>query len=95
MSTYLRLLRYVKPHLGIFGMAIGCMAVFSLFGGIELSAIFPLADRLLTDGTIPSPAWLPEWLRGVVECFNTVEPLQILTIGAITIPIYFLLKGIL
>lgn len=95
MSTYLRLLRYVKPHLGIFGMAVGCMAVFSLFGGIELSAIFPLADRLLTDGTIPSPAWLPAWLRGVVEWFNTVEPMKILTVGAIFIPIYFLLKGIL
>ena len=67
MSTYLRLLRYLRPHLAVLGVAIGCMAVSSLLGSVQLGAIFPLADRIVTDKAIPSPAWLPGWLAGIVQ----------------------------
>ena len=94
MSTYLRLLRYLKPHLGIFGVAVACMLVSSLLGGVGIGAIFPLADRIITDSAIPTPAWLPVWLRSLVDWFNAVQPLKLLTIMAAAIPFLFLLKGL-
>ncbi len=94
MSTYLRLLRYLKPHVGVFGLALGCMAVSSLLNGVQLGAIFPLADRIVTNKAIPTPAWLPGWVVGIVNWLNGIEPLTMLTVFAATIPILFFLKGL-
>ena len=93
MSTYLRLLRYLRPHLRTFWLAMSCMVVTSMLGGIQLGAIFPLADRIVTNKTIPIPGWLPAWLVGVVQWLNTIEPRTMLTAFAIAIPILFLVKG--
>lgn len=94
MSTYFRLVRYLKPHFGVLGMAIGCMAVSSLLNGIQLGAIFPLADRIITDRTIPTQPWFPGWLAWLVEWFNAVEPRTMLTVFALAIPVLFSLKGL-
>ncbi|MBI4342751.1 MAG: ATP-binding cassette domain-containing protein, partial [Candidatus Omnitrophica bacterium] len=84
----------MKPHLGVFSLAVACMAVSSLLGGIQLGAIFPLADRIVTNKAIPTPPWLPGWLRGVVEWLNTIEPGTMLTVFAIAIPLLFFIKGL-
>ena len=94
MSTYWRLVRHLKPHLGVFGIAIACMAVSSLLNGVQLGALFPLADRIVTNQAIPSPAWLPAWLGGIVAWFNAMSPMALLTLIAVTIPFLFLLKGV-
>ena len=94
MSTYLRLLRYLKPHLGVFGLAVLYMGLSSLLGGVQLGAVFPLADRIVTDKAIPSPAWLPGWLAALVAWLNAVEPMPLTTVIAVAIPILFVLKGL-
>lgn len=94
MSTYVRLLRYLKPHLKVFGLAIACMAVSSLLSGIQLGALFPLADRIVTNRAIPVAAWFPEWLVGLVNWLNTIPPLSMLTMLAVVIPFLFLFKGL-
>ena len=94
MTTYLRLLRYLKPHLGLFGIAVGCMIVSSVLGGIQLGAIIPLADRIMTNQTIPIPEWLPGWLAGIVGWLNGTERITALTAFAIAIPVLFFLKGL-
>ena len=94
MSTYLRLLRYLKPHLGVFGLAVLYMGLSSLLGGIQLGAVFPRADRIVTDKAIPSPAWLPGWLGALVAWLNAVEPMPLATVIAVAIPILFVLKGL-
>ena len=94
MSTYLRLLRYLRPHLGVFGLAILCMGFSSLLGGVQLGAVFPLADRIVTNKAIPSPAWLPGWLAALVAWLNAVEPIPMTTVIAVVIPILFVLKGL-
>src|SRR3989338_7900567 len=93
MSTYLRLVRYLKPHLAVFGLAIGCMAVSSLLGGIQLGAIFPLADRIVTNKAIPIPGWLPGWLAAGVGWVNAADPQTLLTWFALTIPVLFLVRA--
>jgi subfamily B ATP-binding cassette protein MsbA len=94
MSTYFRLLRFLKPHLGVFGIAIGCMGVSSLLNGVQLGALIPLADRILTNQTIPAPDWLPGWMVGLVGWLNGIRPLTILTWFAVLIPVLFFLKGL-
>ena len=56
MSTYLRLIQYLRRHTRVFLSAVGCMLVSSVLGGIQLGAIFPLADRIITNKN-GSPAW--------------------------------------
>jgi len=94
MSTYWRLVRYLKPHLRVFGLAIGCMAVSSLLNGVQLGALFPLADRVVTDHAIPSPQWLPGWVQSLVAWLNGMSPMALLTLIAVAIPFLFLLKGL-
>jgi subfamily B ATP-binding cassette protein MsbA len=94
MSTYLRLLRYLRPHLSVFAIAVVCMAISSALGGIQLGAIFPLADRIVTNKAIPVPAWMPGWLSGIIQQFNAMEPIALLSVFALTIPFLFFFKGL-
>ena len=94
MSTYLRLVRYLKPHLSVFGIAIACMAVSSLLNGVQVGAIYPLADRIVTNKAIPSPAWLPGWMEHFVAWLNTIEPSTMATLIAVSIPLLFLLRAL-
>ncbi len=94
MSTYLRLLRFLRPHAGVFALAVGCMLISSLLNGLQLGALIPLADRILTDKTIPTPAWLPGWLEAFVRVLNDTPPNTLLIWFAVTIPFLFMLKGL-
>ncbi|PIQ83617.1 MAG: hypothetical protein COV75_06635 [Candidatus Omnitrophica bacterium CG11_big_fil_rev_8_21_14_0_20_63_9] len=94
MSTYVRLVRYLKPHLSVLGLAILCMAVSSLLGGLQLGAIFPLADRIVTNKAIPVASWMPGWLAGIVGWFNGADPRTMLTVFALAIPVLFFIKGL-
>jgi len=94
MATYFRLIRYLRPHLGVFSLAIGFMLLSSVLNGLQLGALFPLADRILTNRSIPTPEWLPQWLQGMVMWLNAVEPVKMLTAFALAIPGLFLLKGL-
>ena len=94
MSTYLRLLQYLRPHAAVFALAAVCMVVSSVLGGIQLGAIFPLADRIVTNKLIPSPVWLPGWLAWIVAWLNSVQPLTMATLFSVAIPILFFIKGL-
>ena len=94
MRTYFRLLRFLRPHLGIFGIAISCMLVSSVLGGVELGGLIPLADRIMSNQAIPAPAWLPGWIAGLIEWMNTADRLTLLTSFALAIPVIYLLKGL-
>ena len=94
MSTYLRLLRYLKPHLRVFGLAMVCMVISSVLGAIQLGPIYPIADRIITNQAIPTPAWLPGWLVDVVAWLNAVPPQAMLIMIAVGIPVLAFLKGL-
>ncbi|MBI4343815.1 MAG: hypothetical protein HY601_03255, partial [Candidatus Omnitrophica bacterium] len=94
MSHYFRLLKYLRPHLGVFGIATGCMLMSSLLDGIQLGAIIPLADRIVTDKAIPMPAWLPGWLQHFVAWLNGAPQMGLLTAMAVAIPFLFFIKAL-
>jgi len=84
----------LKPHLAVFGLAVAAVLVGGLLEWVQLGAIFPLADRVITNKAIPSPVWLPVWLAGVVTWLNSVSQARMVTGIAISIPILFSLKGL-
>jgi len=70
------------------------MLVSTLLNGIQLGALFPLADRIVTDKTIPAPEWLPGWLAAVVAWLNGIDQMVLVGAFAAAIPVLFLLKGL-
>ena len=94
MSRYTRLVHYLKPHLGVLGLAICCMAAATFFSGVSLGMIIPLADKVFTDHRITLSNRLPYWLDGIVDWVNDAPRLQLLTLFALTIPFLFFLKGL-
>ncbi|MBI3320723.1 MAG: ABC transporter ATP-binding protein [Candidatus Omnitrophica bacterium] len=70
------------------------MAFSSLLNGVQLGAIYPLADRIVTDRIIPTPPWLPVWLVGIVQWMNAVKPSTMAVLIAVVIPIMFLVKAL-
>ena len=94
MRSYWRLLRFVKPHLAILGLATLCMAASTLFEGVSLG-MFLSADRVFTASqrTIIPPQ-LPAWLQDLLRWFNQIPPETLLTGLAIVIPLLFFGKGV-
>jgi len=94
MRDYLRLLRFVKPYLGLFWLASVCMAFSAIFDGVSLAMIVPLADKVLTNKKIIIPTKLPANLAGFVDKINNMSPVVLLNYMAIGVMLLFLFKGI-
>ena len=94
MRTYLRFLRFIKPHLDVFGVAVLCMLGSTLLNGVQAGALIPLVDRIVSNRDLPIPGWSPGWLSALIQWFNGVEPRALLTAFALVIPVLFLLRGV-
>lgn len=94
MRDYLRLLKFVKPYLGLFSLASICMAFSAVFDGVSLAMIVPLADKVLTNKKIIIPTKLPAFLAGFVERINNTPPITLLNYMAIAVMLLFFLKGL-
>ncbi|HYJ78216.1 MAG TPA: ABC transporter ATP-binding protein [Longimicrobiaceae bacterium] len=46
MKQYLRILRYLRPHGGLFGVAVGAMALHSLLDALSLTLLIPFLEVL-------------------------------------------------
>ena len=94
MRTYLRLIRFLKPHLAIFGVAVGCMIGSTLLNGVQTGAFIPLIDRIAVNRQVAVAPWFPGWLVHLVEWFNGINPESLLVFFACAIPVLFLIKGL-
>ena len=94
MRTYLRLLGFTRPHARVFGLACLCMVGSTLLNGVQTGALIPLVDRVAANRMIPVPPGCPGWLAGLIEWFNGLAPMTLLTVFAVVIPLLFLLKGL-
>ncbi|HTZ11106.1 MAG TPA: ABC transporter ATP-binding protein [Candidatus Margulisiibacteriota bacterium] len=94
MRDYLKLLRFVRPYLGIFSLATVCMVFSAVFDGVSLAMMVPLADKVLTNKKIIMPTKLPQALSGFVDRINSSSPESLLNYMAIGVIILFLLKGL-
>lgn len=94
MRDYLKLFRFVKPYLHLFGFASICMAFSALFDGVSLAMIVPLADKVLTNKKIIVPAKLPSLLSGLIDKINATPPAILLNYMAVAVIALFIFKGI-
>lgn len=94
MDVYLRLLRFLRPHIGILAIAVLCMAASTIFDGASLGMLVPLADRVLTNKGVYISGKLPDFLSGVVNRINTTPQSDLLSLIVIFIVLIFLLKGV-
>ena len=94
MKDYLKLLKFVRPYLGLFSIATVCMAFSAVFDGISLAMLVPLTDKVLTNKRIIIPTKLPHSLSGLVDKVNNVEPAALLNYMAVGILALFFLKGL-
>jgi subfamily B ATP-binding cassette protein MsbA len=94
MKEYLRLIKFMRPHLGLFIVASVCMGFSALFDGISLSMMVPLTDKVLTNKQIIIPAKLPAFATSFIARINAIPPLTLLNTMAIVVLVLFLLKGV-
>ena len=94
MKDYLRLLKFMRPHLSLFIIASVCMGFSALFDGISLSMMVPLTDKVLTNKQIVVPAKLPAFATNFIARINAIPPVKLLNSMAIAVLVLFLLKGI-
>ncbi|MCM8783960.1 MAG: ABC transporter ATP-binding protein/permease [Candidatus Omnitrophica bacterium] len=94
MKLYLRLLKFVQPYGFILLLAILTMVISTLFDGVSLGMLVPLADNILSGKKIILSRSLPSFLTEIIEVINNTPSLVLLKITAILIIILFTLKGI-
>jgi len=95
INEYLKVLKFIKPYRGLFVIAALLMLLSSIFDGVSLSMIIPLADKVLTNKKIIIPVKLPYFLERFIQNINYTEPLKLLNILSIFILVLFLLKGLI
>ncbi|MCM8801539.1 MAG: ABC transporter ATP-binding protein/permease [Candidatus Omnitrophica bacterium] len=94
MRDYLKLVRFAKPYLGLFFLAVVAMMFSALFDGLSLSMIVPLADKVLSNKRIIILAKVPDFLNRFLEFLNNIPPLTLLNYMGLGIILLFLLKGL-
>ncbi len=93
MKEYLRLLRFLKGHSGILGLATVFMLISTIFDGVQLSLIVPLTDKILTKNKIIIPGNVPDFARHIIDKINATDPMTLLWGMPVVVMIMLLLKG--
>ncbi|MDD5347504.1 MAG: ABC transporter ATP-binding protein [Candidatus Omnitrophica bacterium] len=94
MRQYLRLFKFIRPHLGLFILAGGSMVLSAIFDGVSLGMIMPVGDIILTGKKIVLPAQTPERLVRMAETLNGIDRVSLLNFMAIAVVILFAFKGV-
>ena len=94
MKEYFKLLKFVKKEIGLLILAFICMGISTIFNGVSLGMIIPVADKVLTNKKIIVPHKLPDFLNSLIDKINSLEPLFLLKIIAFSIVVLFILKGL-
>jgi ATP-binding cassette, subfamily B, bacterial MsbA len=80
MSTYSRVLQYLRPYKALLAASILCSIFFSVFSGLSIYLTIPLLETLFGRGEMsasPGPAasgtsgFLPGWLTGLRESLGS------------------------
>ncbi|MDP2941551.1 MAG: ABC transporter ATP-binding protein, partial [Candidatus Omnitrophota bacterium] len=93
MREYLKLLKFIRPYLGLFSLASLCMLFSSFFDGVSLGMLIPFVDRVFTNKKIVLPAKLPDFLAAWVDKINNTPADTLLMYMIIALITLFLLKG--
>ena len=94
MKDFFRLLKFLKPHMGIFMLAIACMFISALFDGMQIAPAIPMIDNVFTGREIAIERPLPDFLNRLVEAINALPRLRLLKFIVLGFLGLFMLKGV-
>lgn len=94
MKNYLRMLAFAKPTLPYFIGGVICMAMSTVFEGVQLGAIIPAVDKIFNDKQIVLPEGAPQILQGGVDYINGLDRKFLFNSLFIFLPGLFLFKGL-
>ncbi|MCM8823408.1 MAG: ABC transporter ATP-binding protein/permease [Candidatus Omnitrophica bacterium] len=94
IKDYLKLLKFVLPCKGLIVIATICMLVSTIFDGITLSMIVPLADRILANKQIIVPPNLPPIVGHWIDRINSLGQMLLLKYIVIFMVVLFFFKEI-
>ncbi len=94
MRIYRKLFVYLKPHLGLMGVASIFMVASSLLKGVSLGMLVPLVDFVLLNRPPALPQGLPPFLVSLVQGFVSLSPFQKLHWIVAGTAVLFLLKNL-
>jgi len=107
MSTYARILKYIRPYRLVLALSILCSIFFSIFSGISIYLIIPLLQTLFSGhataaAVTPGPSLLPSWLIAAKDAVTAsfqqmvfrADPADSLLNICIVIVVAFLIKNL-
>ncbi|MDD4957360.1 MAG: ABC transporter ATP-binding protein [Candidatus Omnitrophica bacterium] len=96
MKNYLRFIKLILPHSGVFAAAVVCMMLSTIFSASPLGLIIPMVDKIISgrEITIPSGIKAPQMLTDLVSRVNAMDNLELLNVLSLLVVIFFILKGI-
>jgi ATP-binding cassette, subfamily B, bacterial MsbA len=94
MKEYIRFLKFVKPHLWVMALALICMVLTSMLGGISLGMIIPVVDNILTGKNIvlPGVQHAPGFLINIIDKINSTPKGSLLNLVVIVVGLLFFTK---
>ncbi len=93
MKDYIKLISFLKPHKSLLVLASICMFFTTIFDGVSLTMIVPLADKVLTNKKIIMNGKIPAFLENFIARINAIAPQDLLKIMAISVLVLFIVKG--
>jgi ATP-binding cassette, subfamily B, bacterial MsbA len=95
MKTYIRLIRYVKAHLWVLGLAAVFMILSSVLQPISLGGFIPFIDKVMMGQDISLPGeHVPEFIQNAVTRLNSIPRMRLLGMFIIFYVIMFVLRSI-
>ena len=102
MKLYLRLLKFLKPHLWIFGLAVICMLGASLLGGVSMGAIIPMVQNILSPQGITIPntdspfisEGVTSFIVNLINKINSIDRKRFLNWFCLWMVVLFFLKSV-
>ena len=69
-----------------------CILISTLFEGFQFSLVIPVADKILSDGTIILPSSVPAPLAALIEKINAIDRLTLFWIIVVSVIVILVLK---
>lgn len=93
-GEYTRVFRFIKPHLGVLILAVVCMFVCSLMGGVSISMLIPFVDKIISGKqiTLVNNIKLPDFLNGLLNTLNSKDSLSLLNLLIGVVIVLYLVK---
>jgi subfamily B ATP-binding cassette protein MsbA len=87
------MIKLARHNLHYLAGGIVCMIVSTALGGVQFSAIIPLADRIFTNKAIILPEGMPQFLIDLAQRFNAIDRSALFYGIIIAIPVFTLVQG--